>query len=218
MKPATIRTLVPLCLSLGAGCTAVVAATAFDAAAVRIALQALAVASATLMAWRVGVISTENGQMVRTQLAAASPARLSAFGADRRRPTFDRETGLCTNWYYRLRVEEEIARAARYGQLFTMLTISAKTPEKLDGPRMAVKEWLRQVDFAGDLGHLISVLLPNTDRTGASVVRERLLAQGKGVEVRLAQYPDDGVTVSQLLGDDEWTVNDIPPAAMQAAG
>ena len=56
-----------------------------------------------------------------------------------------------------------------------MLSIVGETHEALDMPRLALKQWLRHVDFAGDLGNVIAVVLPNTNREGAANVMERLM-------------------------------------------
>lgn len=214
MKPRSrFRLLAPLVLPLVVGFAAVAAASAFDAVTIRIALQCVAIAAATVMACRAGVLAS--GASERSATGAASPERIAAFTVDRRRPTFDRETGLYATWYFRLRVEEEIARAARYATPFTLLCISSQSPVALNAPRMAIKHWLRQIDFAGDLGNVIAVLLPNTNRAGAAIVLERISKLVTGVDLRLAEYPADGTTAAQLFGDDEWRVSE--PGEAEAA-
>jgi len=205
MKPVRVRTILLLAPAFFAGTIAVAAASALDASALRLALQAAAVASFLAMAWRVGAM---NASEKEPGIVALAPAQAAAIASDRRRPTFDRESGLCANWYFRLRVEEEIARSARYGQPFTVMSLIGATHAALDVPRLSLKHWLRQVDFAGDLGSAIAIVLPNTDRAGAAFVMERLTRLVAGIEVRIAEYPVDGATLSQLLGDDEWRVSD----------
>jgi len=206
MRSPQIARLAPVAIPLGVGFAAVVAASAFDALALRIALQCVAITAATVMAWRAG--SARTGSDAGSRPDAGTPVNLGSFRKDGRLPTFDHETGLCTNWYFRLRAEEEIARAARYRQPLTILTLTAATPAVLDAPRMALKQWLRGVDFAGDLGNAIAILLPNTDTAGAEQVVGRLTSLAKGAEVRLAEYPADGETLSDLLGEDEWRISD----------
>jgi len=194
-----------LAVAVAAGAAAVAVASGVDPLSARIALQAAAVLCAALMAWRTGV---------GTDVAPAEPvapmtnAVLSGMIADRRRPVFDRDTGLCANWYFRLRVEEEMARAARYGQPFTVIRISSSSRQSLETCRISVKKWLRAVDFAGDFGDAIAVMLPNTDRPGATVVVERVSSLVSGLDFRLSQYPVDAATVSHLLGEDEWHVGE----------
>lgn len=198
------RLVIPLTPPLVIGFAAVAAASAFDAAGVRIVLQCVAVGAATLMACRTGIVTTRARQSASEDAPASTPETLSRFTVDRRRPTFDRDTGLCVNWYFRLRVEEEIARAERYHEPFTMITISGATPAVIERTRLSIKQSLRTIDFAGDLGNKIAVLLPHTDRAGARVVAGRLASLAHGADIRLAQFPQDGTTVSHLLGDDEW--------------
>ncbi|HYM16728.1 MAG TPA: hypothetical protein VEZ14_14340 [Dehalococcoidia bacterium] len=205
------RSLLLLIPALGAGTAAVAAASLVDPLALRVALEAMAVAAFVAMAWHVGV--SEPREIAQAEIVGISAAQTKALQADRRRPTFDRDTGLYANWYFRLRVEEEIARASRYGQPFTMLRISAVTPDALNVPRLALKGWLREVDFAGDLGDMLAVLLPNTTRTGAAVVTARLEGLAPNVTMLIAEYPADGATLDQLLGDVDWRVTDGNAAA-----
>jgi GGDEF domain-containing protein len=205
MQSTTIRSLLLLVPAFAAGTAAVAVASTVDPFALRLALQAVAVAAFIAMAWRVGAMPVSQTE---STIVALAPAQAAALASDRRKPTFDRETGLHANWYFRLRAEEEIARAARYGQPFTVLSIIGETHDALDMPRLALKQWLRHVDFAGDLGNVIAVVLPNTDRQGAANVMERLTKLVRNVEVRMAEYPVDGATLAQLLGDDEWRVTD----------
>ncbi|MBI5283710.1 MAG: hypothetical protein HY874_01320 [Chloroflexi bacterium] len=200
-----LRTLLLLVPAVAAGTAAVATASTVDPIELQIGLQAVAVTAFVVMAWRVGAMPAPQAGATVVSLA---PAQAAALASDRRKPTFDRETGLHANWYFRLRAEEEIARAARYGQPFTVLSIVGATHEALDTPRLALKQWLRHVDFAGDLGNVIAVVLPNTSREGAANVMERLTRLVRNVEVRMAEYPVDGATLAQLLGDDEWRVTD----------
>jgi hypothetical protein len=212
MRSPKAAPLVAFAIPLGVGFAAVAAASAFDALVLRIALQWVAVTAAAVMAWRAGSIhATGSAGVLRD---AATPAALGSFRKDGRLPTFDHETGLCTNWYFRLRAEEEIARAARYRQPLTILTLTSATPAALNAPRMALKQWLRGVDFAGDLGNAIAILLPNTDAAGAEQVVGRLASLAKGAEVRRAEYPTDGETLSGLLGEDEWRISDATGLAV----
>jgi hypothetical protein len=147
------------------------------------------------------------------EAAEQAPPKLEvvqSLRVDRRRPTFDRDTGLHAEWYFRLRCEEEIARAKRYGQLFTLLIFTSSQTATLDIARSAMKQYLREVDFAGDLGDMIVLCLPNTPRTGAELVMGRLIKLVKDLDVRVAQFPNDGETFTTLLGSDEWRVTPLP--------
>ena len=210
MQYPSRRSLLFLVPVLIAGTAAVAVAAAIDVLAVRSVLQAVAVAAFLAIAWYVGLsqrIDAEPAHIIET-----SAAQATALGADRRRPTFDRDTGLYANWYFRLRVEEEIARATRYGQPLTVLCLIGSS-EALQTPRRALKRWLRQVDFAGDLGDVIAVVLPNTNRDGAATLAQRIEAHVPGIEIRVAEHPHDGTTLAHLLGQSEWRVSDQDAAA-----
>jgi hypothetical protein len=203
MQQIHARTALLLAPAFVAGTAAVAVASTVDPMALRVALQAVAVAAFLVMAWSVARPGGESEMS-----AALAPAQAEALGNDRRRPTFDRETGLLANWYFRLRADEEIARAGRYGQPFTVMSLVGDSADALAVPRLSLKHWLRQVDFAGDLGNVIAVMLPNTDRNGAAIAMARLTKLVPGLQVRMAEYPADGATLAQLLGDDEWRVTD----------
>ncbi len=134
----------------------------------------------------------------------APVALLSEIRADHRRPTIDRESGLLAEWYFRLRAEEEIVRARRYGQAFTLLSIRVPSQEQSDEIIVAVREQLREVDFAGDLGTAIVIGLPNTPREGAASAAGRLAQELPAVEIAVAEYPVDGDTLSALLQEEMW--------------
>jgi hypothetical protein len=200
------RTMLLLVPAFAAGTAAVAASSALDPVALRIGLDAVAVAALTFMACYVG--STAPREVTESEIIGISDAQTKALQSDRRKPTFDRDTGLYANWYFRLRVEEEIARASRYGHPFTMLRITAEDPQMLEAPRLALKGWLRDVDFAGDLGDKLAALLPNTTREGSAVVIHRLETLAPNLRMDVAQYPVDGATIAQLLGESEWHVSD----------
>jgi|CXWL01.1.fsa_nt_gi GGDEF domain-containing protein len=204
------RSLLLLVPALIAGTAAVAVAARIDALVVRSVLQAIAVAAFLAIAWYVGLSERGGGEEAR--IVEISSALATALTADRRKPTFDRDTGLHANWYFRLRAEEEIARAIRYSQPLSLLCLTG-SPATLRTPRLALKRWLREVDFAGDLGDVIAVLLPNTSRDGAATLAERIEAHVPGIAIRVVEHPADGTTLAQLLGDTEWHVSDQFAAA-----
>ncbi len=201
---ANVRTMLLLAPAVIAGFVAVALTSNVDPTGLRVLLQAVTVLAFVTMAWAVA----RPPGTAEVLAGALSPSQTSALGSDRRRPTFDRETGLLTNWYFRLRAEEEIARASRYGQPFTIMSLVGDSPEDLAVPRLSIKHWMRQVDFAGDLGNMIAVLLPNTDRAGAAIAMARLTKLVPNTQIRMSEYPADGSTLSHLLGDEEWHVTD----------
>jgi hypothetical protein len=202
MRRSPFQVVMLIAPALVAGVAAVAVASAVDVVALRVALQAVAVVAVAVMLWRAA--SGDEDESGRGDMLPLSRPIAAALRSDRRLTTFDRDTGLCVAWYFRLRAEEEIGRATRFGQPFTVLTVSAESSKALDSTRIALKHSLRQVDFAGDLGNKLAAVLPQTERAGALVVAERLQAASPDVVVRVAQYPIDGATLSHLLGDDEW--------------
>jgi hypothetical protein len=215
MQPTQQQITMLAPVALLAALAAIVASTV-DPMAMRAALLLVAALAATAAAWFVAAANAE-GTPATVDLL---PARqVQAIAADRRRPTFDRDTGLHAEWYFRLRIEEEIARARRYNQGFSLLVFSAQSSGILDVARVATKQYLREVDFAGDLGDWIVLCLPNTTRDGAEQVVGRLAKIVKGLEVRVVEYPADGETLNTLLGEDEWRTrrDDYDPSAYVAS-
>lgn len=200
MTRVEVRLVLALAPGLLLGTLAVAIASAVDAALWRITLELIAVGCVAAMSWRVGAAAL-NGSITR---AHGVPDRLHVVAGDRRKPTFDRETGLHAEWYFRLRVDEEIARARRYDQPFTVITVASDTRDTIDTLRFAVRQWLREVDFAGDLGNTIALCLPSTTRSGAIVAVDRLIKLTHTIEVTVAEYPTDGPTVAALLGEQYW--------------
>ena len=131
-----------------------------------------------------------------------SDPEVRAFRQDRRNPIIDRATGLFTDWYVRLRLEEEIARAERYGQRFSVVTVTSETPIDREVTR-AIGAALRHVDYAANLGPALAIVLPNTNADGAAIWRDRLQLPGS-LDVRIHEFPTAGKTVAALLGEDSW--------------
>jgi hypothetical protein len=109
--------------------------------------------------------------------------------------------GLYPDWYFHLRLEEEMDRAERYGLHFTLLVLTK--PEDAE----TVGEWfssriqprLRKTDLPAllDDGRL-AVLLLHTQRAGA--LRRRLTSMPAfGGTVGFACFPEDGEDVATLM-------------------
>lgn len=190
------RLLIALAPGLLLGTVAAALAASIPDAGTRFALVFVAVGCVAAMSWRVGAAALA-GTITR---AHGLPARLETIATpDRKRPTFDRETGLHAEWYFRIRVDEEISRAKRYGQIFTIVAFSTPQKQVMDLLRVTLREWLREVDFAGDLGHTVAICLPNTQRNGAWAVVERLTRMVRTLDIRVAEYPADGPTLDALV-------------------
>lgn len=181
---------------------ALVAATltaAVDNTAVRVVLGVVVAVATVAATYRAGAAAA--GEAGETRAVRTEPD-LAVIRQDRRNPIFDRATGLFTDWYVRLRLEEEIARAARYGQHFTVATITSEAAITT-ATTAALAKTLRHVDYAADLGPAVVVVLPNTATEGAEIWRDRLELPGS-CQVSLREYPNHGKTVSDLLGEDQW--------------
>jgi hypothetical protein len=148
--------------------------------------------------WRAAVLAHEPAAA-----AAASSSDLRQVGLDRRRPIFDRDTGAYSAWYFRLRVEEEIARADRFGERFTVVSISCDARSSSHVATVVSKK-LRAVDFAGNLGSSVAIVQPRTDRHGAEIFAARVIAPLDDAGYRIAEYPSDAPTLDGLLGEDQW--------------
>jgi hypothetical protein len=169
--------------------------------AVRIAFEMTVVAATAFGTWRAFVLTSASSPASGEASPALAPVEVAAYRRDRRNPIVDRESGLFVDWYMRLRLEEEIARAARFGERFCVAVVSAE-PSTKAAMLPALKASLRKVDYAADLGTAVAVVLPNTDRSGAEIWRSRLPA---GAPVaHLAEYPADGKTVNAMLGEEQW--------------
>ena len=193
------RLLLSLAPGLALGSAAIVLADHVEPASTRFILQFLALGSVAAMSWRVGAAAL-GGTISRSH---GLPERLRLVANDHRRTTFDRETGLHVEWFFRLRVEEEIARARRYNQPVSIIMVAAGTRQVLDAVRVTMKQWLREFDYAGDLGEVLAFCLPNTDKAGAEPVLQRLTSLVEGLHASLSEYPADGATLAVLLGETE---------------
>ncbi len=207
------KMLAALAPALIAGLAALAVTSMVDAAAVRLPLQVAAVAAIVMLAWRgASIIERE---ATREQAAAAMPGVVQHMASDRRRPTFDRETGLLADWYFRLRVEEEIARAQRYGQKFTMLRLTQADDGERRIVATAARTCLRAIDLAGTVGPVTCIVLPNTTREAAVTVVDRLQELAPAAAIEASECPTDAATLAGLLGEDLWMVSP-PPADAEA--
>lgn len=136
---------------------------------------------------------------------------IMALVRDGRRPIVDRESGLYVDWYLRLRIEEEIARAARFGQRFSVVRVPLPAGARAAAATM-LRRSLRHVDYAGELGDTLAVVLPNTTVEGAHTWRERFREVVPDT-ARMSEYPRDGQSVAALLGEEQWATGAPDPVA-----
>jgi hypothetical protein len=125
--------------------------------------------------------------------------------AQRLSPQHHRNGHLYADWYFRLRLQEEVEQAKRYNVPFTLLI--AKKPER--DARRSAEEWvktqveqhLRRTDLPAVLRDgSLGVILHHTAHFNA--VRSRLTETLSACEagVGFAVFPKDGADVSSLLG------------------
>ena len=221
------------------GVVAQASATALDADAVRIVFQVLALVCVVISTAAVtsNHVADRRLRIVEPWLPDAAgvhpenrqvepsavPKRHSAWTAptvvrtsatvsaasDRRLPTIERSSGLLVQWYFILRVEEEIQRAKRYGQIFTVLTIETPTATSRREAIDYVTRTLRKTDLAGEMGDQIALLLVQTAGTGAEIVLERVQAALPAAALHSSSYPNDGTSASELLGEGRWWQSDL---------
>ena len=120
---------------------------------------------------------------------------------------YDRETGFYADWYFRLRLQEELVRSQRFGHSCALLLVEA-TEARLSGEREralfeSMATAFRDTDLVAHLGSLrFVVLLPNVDPESAILARIRLVERlpPGAVEAGIASYPKDGKDWRELLG------------------
>jgi GGDEF domain-containing protein len=119
---------------------------------------------------------------------------------------YDTKTGLCADWYFKLRLQEEITRASRYGTPFGLMLVSVAKPDDpgaRDRVVAAMSQTFRDTDLVGhvDTDARFGVLLVNTDAESSELARMRLQAQLRDgdASVTLACCPSDGTDWRELL-------------------
>ena len=144
----------------------------------------------------------------------ASPAldRLTRLDAVRRfsNPTssksiYDLETGFCSEWYFLLRVEQEVIRTKRSGQTLGLLLVESQGslgPTLRNHLLLSLERTFRTVDLVGRLDDSrFGVLLVDCSREGAGEARERLvqLVGQQTIRVEHAVYPNGEVEWRKFL-------------------
>jgi hypothetical protein len=190
---------------VGCGVIAAALAASVPQLPVRIAFEAIVAVATAVGVWRAGLALAP--AFAKAESAApAEPIDAVTYRRDRRNPIMDRDTGLFVDWYLRLRLEEEIARATRFDERFCVATFQSE-PADRKAMLFGLKSSLRKVDYAAEVGGAVAVVLPNTQRPGAEVWRSRLPAAAQVAS--LVQFPDDGKTVSELLGEEQWAFRPV---------
>jgi GGDEF domain-containing protein len=124
-------------------------------------------------------------------------SRIRDFG--QRLVIYDRETGFYADWYFRLRLQEELARSRRFGQTCALL-LAESTRGRLGKDReaelfRAIQRSFRATDLIAHMGSLrFAVLLTHTTREGSQIAQERLASNVSDgtLQVGVACFPEDG--------------------------
>ncbi len=172
----------------------------------------LAIAAA---AWATGSLMA-TAQIRRTARLEAVP-RFGGSAAAKN--IYDIETGFCSEWYFLLRLEEEIARSKRTGHNFALLIVE---PRRRLGHRVrnrllrCLDGTFRSIDLVARLGEWrFAVMLLGCERQGAQAVIRRITSSvGKAnIRVRAAAYPHDGQDWRGLLTAAGGTPRDLYPTS-----
>lgn len=142
------------------------------------------------------------------------------------------DTGLYADWYFRLRVQEELERSKRYSVHFSLLVLRPLGLH-VDAELMSAAGWfaehiqrhLRRSDLPALLQDgSLAIIMPNTSRRAATLVQQRVTNELAPIEPQsgLACYPGDGEEITGLLDcalhrSLEHPSNDSPPSAKRAA-
>jgi GGDEF domain-containing protein len=117
------------------------------------------------------------------------------------------DTGLYSDWYFRLRLQEEAERSKRYGVPFTVLVVKA-LGLPLDAQAEMAGQWfdenVRQRLRRSDLPALLhdgslAVLLPHTARSAALQSRLAKAIASTDARIGIACFPEDGDDAKELL-------------------
>jgi GGDEF domain-containing protein len=121
----------------------------------------------------------------------------------------DEESGLHTDWYFRLRLQEEIDRSKRYSLQFALMVIRPfAVHQEID--IASAKAWfgehiqrhLRKSDLAAMLQDgAIAILMTNTELKAATSVERRVRKDLAQVDPRvgIAAFPRDGETPDGIV-------------------
>jgi hypothetical protein len=128
----------------------------------------------------------------------------------------DRDTSLYADWYFRLRLQEELERAERYTYQVTVIIAKSGDGDAEQEARRwqqsDVRDHLRRSDLPAILRDgSLGVILPNTSRS--STLKGRLMKSiaSASAQVGVACYPEDGPDVSNIMRfADEQTRIDTP--------
>lgn len=163
----------------------------------------VAISSALFLAVSVAAarLADERVDLVRETEAEQWRARVEKLSISCRDGLF------AVEWYFRLRLDEEIRRAERYRLTFAVLLVQPpRRRRKLDV--RATTDWfsehvvgqLRGSDLPAILNDgSVAVLLPNTGREASVSLRIQRGLANSDCRIGLATFPEDGAEVEDLL-------------------
>jgi GGDEF domain-containing protein len=139
----------------------------------------------------------------------------------------DDNSGLYADWYFRLRLQEEVERAKRYGVRFALMIvkpIGLHTDTELLSPGSWFAEHLQRHLRRSDLPALLQdgslgIIMPNTGHRAAATVQQRIAGELAKVEPHsgVACYPDDANTIALLLEVATKRCQEAPPGGRNGA-
>ena len=171
-------------------------------------IQGFVMGMALLLASQVAVLSERNRgkPLGETQRIAQEAER------GRRLAIYHPSSGLLAQWYFELRLDEETARAKRYGLPLVVLTLKGSFDGALrpvNSPSQSTNEAsravyaaVRRTDLVGSIGFSeLAICLVHCDRAGAAPVIRRMMASLEEDNWRLgiAVYPDDDLPSRDLI-------------------
>jgi len=157
-----------------------------------------------LVAWAGSSLFGSGGQVRMTRLEAvrrfSSPVSSKSI--------YDPETGFCADWYFMLRVEEELARTKRSGQSLGLLLVEPRTELGAtirNHLLLSLEGTFRTADLIGRLADSrFAVLLPDSHDDGTRSARERLLQLVGSANIRIESIvcPHGGTDWRTFLADE----------------
>lgn len=117
------------------------------------------------------------------------------------------ESGLYADWYFRLRVQEEIERSRRYGLRFAVLVTKPRPPHDGVEARATpgwyidqIRRHLRRSDLPALLRDgSLAIMLPHTTRQATLQRRLTKVLSASETRTDLACFPEDGEDFEALL-------------------
>lgn len=122
-------------------------------------------------------------------------------------------------------LEQELIRSRRYGRRFVLLRVPVPRQLSPDEQALRLRTFLRSIDRAWSMGRDVYLLLPEGDRSTGEALVTRVERQAPELispeRVRVAAFPDDGLTSGALLAfvnDEPVAIPDLPRQPREGEG